>query len=47
MVLCPRFDLGILWGVFPEALDRMGRVPVPPLSSGRALYAKFNYTFDF
>ncbi len=27
--------------------DRMGRVPVPPLSSGRALYAKFNYTFNF
>ena len=27
--------------------DRMGRVPVPPRSSGRALYAKFNYTFDF
>ena len=27
--------------------DRLGKVPVPPLSSGRALYAKFNYTFNF
>jgi hypothetical protein len=27
--------------------DRLSRAPVPPLSSGRALYVKFNYTFNF
>lgn len=27
--------------------DRLGKVPYPPLSSGRALYAKFNYTFNY
>ena len=27
--------------------DRLGKVPSPPLSSGRALYAKFNYTFNY
>ncbi|MBP1659428.1 MAG: putative rane associated hydrolase [Candidatus Aminicenantes bacterium] len=27
--------------------DRAGRIPYPPASSGRALYAKFNYTFNF
>jgi hypothetical protein len=26
---------------------RAGRTPYPPASSGRALYAKFNYTFNF
>jgi hypothetical protein len=35
--------------VYNEGLntDRLARTPVPPLSSGRALYVKFNYTFDF
>jgi hypothetical protein len=35
--------------VYNEGLNtaRAGRVPYPPLSSGRALYLKFNYTFDF
>jgi len=35
--------------VYNEGLntDRLDRTPVPPLSSGRALYAKFNYTFNF
>jgi len=27
--------------------DRLSRTPVPPSLSGRALYAKFNYTFNF
>ncbi len=27
--------------------DRLGKVPVPPRSSGRALYAKINYAFNF
>jgi hypothetical protein len=35
--------------VYNEGLntDRLDRTPVPPLSMGRALYAKFNYTFNF
>lgn len=35
--------------VYNEGLntDRLARTPVPPLSSGRALYVKFNYTFNF
>ena len=35
--------------VYNEGLntDRLSRVPVPPLSSGRSLYVKFNYTFNF
>jgi hypothetical protein len=35
--------------VYNEGLntDRLSRMPVPPLSSGRALYVKFNYTFNF
>jgi hypothetical protein len=35
--------------VYNEGLntDRMGKVPYPPLSSGRALYLKFNYTFNY
>jgi hypothetical protein len=35
--------------VYNEGLntDRLRRTPVPPLSSGRALYVKFNYTFNF
>ena len=27
--------------------DRLGKVPPPPRSSGRALYLKCNYTFNF
>jgi opacity protein-like surface antigen len=27
--------------------DRLGKAPAPPLSSGRALYLKCNYTFNF
>ncbi len=35
--------------VYNEGLntDRLAKTPVPPLSSGRALYVKFNYTFNF
>jgi hypothetical protein len=35
--------------VYNEGLntDRLERTPLPPLSSGRALYLKFNYTFNF
>jgi hypothetical protein len=35
--------------VYNEGLntDRPGKVPYPPVSSGRALYLKFNYTFNF
>ncbi len=35
--------------VYNEGLniDRLSRIPVPPVSSGRALYVKFNYTFNF
>jgi hypothetical protein len=35
--------------VYNEGLntDRLARTPVPPLSSGRALYVKFNYTFNY
>ena len=34
--------------VYNEGLNtaRVGKLPVPPLSSGRALYLKINYTFD-
>ncbi|NTU50988.1 MAG: carbohydrate binding family 9 domain-containing protein, partial [Candidatus Aminicenantes bacterium] len=37
-----------LYLVYNEGLntDRLSRTPVPPLSSGRALYAKFSYTFN-
>jgi hypothetical protein len=27
--------------------DRLSRIPVPPVTSGRALYVKFNYAFNF
>jgi len=27
--------------------DRLGRIPYPPLCRGRALYVKFNHTFNF
>jgi hypothetical protein len=35
--------------VYNEGLntDRLSRMPEPPLSSGRALYVKFNYTFNY
>ncbi len=35
--------------VYNEGLntDRLARVPVPPVSAGRALLLKLNYTFDF
>jgi opacity protein-like surface antigen len=35
--------------VYNEGLnvDRLSRVPVPPLTAGRALYIKANYTFNF
>jgi hypothetical protein len=38
-----------LYIVYNEGVnvDRLSRLPVPPLSSGRALYVKFNYTFNF
>jgi hypothetical protein len=38
-----------LYIVYNEGVnvDRLSRVPVAPLSSGRALYVKFNYTFNF
>lgn len=38
-----------LYLVYNEGVntDRAGKVPYPPLSSGRALYVKFNYTFNF
>jgi hypothetical protein len=38
-----------LYLVFNEVLntDRPGKIPYPPLSSGRALLLKYSYTFDF
>jgi hypothetical protein len=38
-----------LYLVYNEGLhtSRLGMIPVPPWSSGRALYLKFNYTFNF
>ena len=38
-----------IYVVYNEGLntDRLDRTPVPPLSTGRALYVKFNYTFNY
>lgn len=38
-----------LYLVYNEGLntDRLSRLPVPPVSSGRSLLLKLNYTFDF